>query len=410
MPALRTWVDSSLDFRQAWSPSPFTLPSHMTVFTGAAPIVHGVQRHDLRLSRKIRTIPELLKSAGYRTAGIANSPWLSAGFGFGRGFDSYEVVPPGTRIAPEIGRRALAELESAAGGGPLFLFLHLYDAHSLVGSRESPWPYLGEGSDLDAMRDQLRGEDFCTVEGACATDFLLTVNREASPVTQRALTGMKSLYGVAVERLARDVAALLDAITATERGREALIILFSDHGEEFREHGRFLHSQVWTECARIPLVVRDGRRGGAGNPREPVELADVFTTVVEAAGVESTVPAWQRGGRNLLTIGERPDSARRVLLIQDKLHLKVFGGRSGQWTLVWDGRDGSHELYDRGADAGELHDLAAVDVERAAALRREVELHVRKLRSARVPPETWSEDEGIGDEQLKSLRALGYLQ
>ena len=119
--------------------------------------------------------------------------------------------------------------------------------------------------------------------------------------------------------------------------------MLSDDGEEFREHGRFLHDQLFRECLQIPLVVRFPRSEGAGNVvSEPVETVDLFPTVLEAAGLAPSSDAQGTSLRSRLAEGgSRPPTQFYV----DRFRPHRFGLRRDARKVLVDLSTGEAELY-----------------------------------------------------------------
>jgi arylsulfatase A-like enzyme len=278
----------------------------------------------------------------------------------------------------------------AAGDRRFFLFLHTYDVHSDYRSRpeyerEFVRPYDGAA---DGSTAQLIGQ------------------RAGKVVLERGDMGhLVDLYDAGIRQMDDEIGRLL---TALGDARDTLVLLTSDHGEEFLEHGGVLHGRTqYEEVVRVPLIVR-----GPGVPRgvrvaTTASLVDVMPTILAAAaappvaGVDGAdlAPTWAGGGAAL---GERhlsceadhnnvePDMTRAVRHRKDKLH----------WNRV----TGALQLFDLGADPGELVDTAARRPEAVAALRVELD----RFRAARGA--------GGGDsvtltpEQVERLKSLGYLR
>ena len=98
-PFLRELAERGLYFDWAVSPQNSTLPSHLTQFTGIHPVVHGVMHSranvGIRLADSVRTLPEVLRDAGFRTRGWADGGKMSSHYGFARGFEEYDESRPG---------------------------------------------------------------------------------------------------------------------------------------------------------------------------------------------------------------------------------------------------------------------------------------------------------------------------
>jgi len=122
-------------FERAFSQSPKTATSHMSLFTGLYPPAHRVanwgERRVRRLSDDVPTLATLLVRAGYRTEAYTNGGNVSARLGFGQGFDSYQE-DRGAESVFDSAQRALDRFVQEADGGaraPFFLFLHTFQVH-----------------------------------------------------------------------------------------------------------------------------------------------------------------------------------------------------------------------------------------------------------------------------------------
>ncbi|MCZ6726587.1 MAG: sulfatase-like hydrolase/transferase, partial [Acidobacteria bacterium] len=208
-PHLARLAAASVRFSSALTEVAFTLPAHMTMLTGSAPDVHGVSSREDRLGLGQPTLAEMLGRAGYATAAVVSSDWLSKGFGFGRGFDSYQEIDLGSSFALRVRRRALATLDRlTATGQPPFLFVHFYDAHSDTeqgGNRRPYWAPPEESAELPATC--LKGA--CAPEGRCATGYLLWANHHPDEVSTRDRECLLSSYLAGVRALDSGVGELL---------------------------------------------------------------------------------------------------------------------------------------------------------------------------------------------------------
>ncbi len=117
-------------FDHAFAQVPSTLPSHMSMFTGLYPAEHGVFPPSAVLAPEIRTLPEILLHAGFRTAGHTEGGYVQGGYGFARGFGEWTDTPyaDDTDVERTFGR-GVAFLQSVQPGERFFLFLHTYTVH-----------------------------------------------------------------------------------------------------------------------------------------------------------------------------------------------------------------------------------------------------------------------------------------
>jgi arylsulfatase A-like enzyme len=124
-------------FADAWSPSPWTLPSHTTMLSGQLPIHHGTIEDDLHIRDDLPLVQESFQEAGYQTFGIVATLYVSSKYGFDRGFDGFhdfgvltkELNNLSTVGADQVFRHALQRLQKSQRGKPVFAFLHVYDPH-----------------------------------------------------------------------------------------------------------------------------------------------------------------------------------------------------------------------------------------------------------------------------------------
>ena len=143
-PQIDRFASDSVTVRTALSPIPFTLPSHMTMFTGLYPDQHQVTHENARLSNAIPTLAEELSDRGYSTFGVFSNTWLDGDFGFARGFDQYFPVGGKIPYSQKIYARVIQLLlkEASVSSSPTFIFVHNYDVHSDdEGMRGNRMPY-----------------------------------------------------------------------------------------------------------------------------------------------------------------------------------------------------------------------------------------------------------------------------
>ncbi len=292
-------------FERAIVQLPGTLPSHMSIFTGLYPAEHGVYPPDSVLSVEVPTVPEVLRAHGWRTAGFTEGGYVDGHYGFARGFELFEDEPVGgSRAVETTFERGLDFLTGLAPDERFFLFLHTYVVHDPY-APPPPYPNL-------------------FWEGAPPPDAweptgpnLTAVNRGERAVTPATVAWFEALYDASIrymdDRL-RFFFARLDELGLTE---QTTIVLTSDHGEEFLEHGKLVHQQIYQETVRVPLlVVEPGRRTGA-RVGALVESVDLAPTLWELAAVATPPPT---SGRSLAHLLRRPKGTHR-----DEAYSEQFG-------------------------------------------------------------------------------------
>jgi arylsulfatase A-like enzyme len=413
-PNLRALADESVVFDDAWAQVQFTLPSHMSIFTGLYPDVHGVDRKRSRLGEGVPTLPELLQGAGYHTVGVVTNLWMKGEFGFARGFDHYERLPYGLVYADRVNQRAWELLDSDRDRDrPLFLFLHYIDPHSdFFNVDANALPYYAPPELLSELEIAPDSREFCDDDGNCATDFLLAADREGRPLDRATIDRIAALYGRGVAYLDREIGALVDGLRHRAVWEDALVVVTSDHGEAFREHGRFIHIQPYVEDLAVPLMIKlPGGEAGGRRIAATVETVDYLPTLLEAAGV----PAPDHlQGRSLLAAIRGADTAStgRAAFGRDKLDRARYALRLGDFSLVHHTGSGSSELYHRRRDPDEQVDLAGLEPARVAELERrllEIIERNRELAAAIAAPPSTAADV-LTEDDAEKLRAIGYLE
>ena len=298
-PAIDSLAAIGVLYENAHAPSPWTLPSHMSLFTGLYPSSHGVVDADRSLPTSITQLPEALERCGYHTAGFGAHIYLGRSFGFGRGFDHYEVTP--YRNDPEeisrgdrIVAKGLRWLDSRGDDPrPFFLFLHIFDPHWAYAAPQ-PWRGKYSGDYIGRMNGTL----------PALTYF---VDR---PMPDDARRHVLDLYDEEIAWTDNLIGRIMRGLEA--RALSPIVVIVADHGEEFQEHGSIGHAvTLYREQTHVPLIIvdPDGARGLRID--EPVRTLDLVPTLAERAGVPDDDPIWNAlDGISL----DRPDAERPVMI------------------------------------------------------------------------------------------------
>jgi arylsulfatase A-like enzyme len=266
-------------FEWTIAPAEATLPSHVSIFTSRLPSSHGVWNHHHELTDDQVTLAEVFREEGYRTAAFVDAGHLLGLFGFTQGFDRYHDRYKRLEGSVDL---ALDWLEGVSPDDRFFLFVHGYDVHAPY----APWsPY----------RDQFVDPDY-------ASDFEPTVDvlsdicwrhrQDPSfemPLTEEEVAYAVACYDAALRWADDQVARLLDRMQADGRLKDTWVMILSDHGEEFAEHGSFQHDKLYLTVTHVPWIVRppegDGRWARAHRASGVTSLLDVFPTLLELVGV-----------------------------------------------------------------------------------------------------------------------------
>lgn len=359
-PAIDSLRQEAVLFSRAYSHIPLTLPSHVSILTGELPTVHGV-RDNVGYRYDAKRWPSLaveLGRAGYATGGFVSAFVLRGETGVASGFATWddnvqrrfrEVLGNSQRAGTATVAAATRWLDTV-GDRPFFLFVHLYDPHSPY---TPPEPF--------ASRYRLPYDGEIAAADAAVGELLAELKR-------------RELYD------------------------RAIVALLSDHGEGLGEHGEAEHGLLlYREALQVPLLLKlpGGNRGGS-RVDEPVQLVDVFPTLMSLAGVERQGKA-PLAGRSLLARGGKPRD-----IYSETFYPRLHFGWSELVSVIRDRFHYIHgpapELFDLAADAAERHDVLRQQRRVYSELRRVAQANAKEL----VGPA--AEDA----ETLKRLAALGY--
>jgi arylsulfatase A-like enzyme len=383
-------------FRNAVAQSSWTKTAVASLFTGLLPQAHRIRSRSDSIPEGLPILAELLRDAGYATLGVITNGNVSRVFGFARGFDVYEELREGpTREIHQLSDRAnevaFELLARRPSDRPFFLYVHSSDPH---------WPY----TPREPNRARLAGDVSDPSAG-----FALPLKRltRAAPSLRRDL---RHLYDAEISFNDESFGRLIEKLHEVDPQRDSLVILLSDHGEGFFEHGSVGHGEtLFGEEIRIPLAIRFP--GGIGRGRaidRTARQVDLLPTILEVAGVP--IPPGL-AGRSLLPAAREPGAALEPdtsFASLDRAGRVVEAALEGGRKLIRfrvDGRGApALGLFDLGADPGETRDLS--DAERVWREYLLVRLDAATSEAPSLPaPGTATLDE----EQRRALEALGYL-
>jgi arylsulfatase A-like enzyme len=383
-PRLDALGREGLVFDDAVSVSSWTLPAHLSMFTSVEPAAHGGVDRRHGFNRQVATLPEVLRRAGFATQAITSHLYLSAAYGLDAGFDTLDYAYD--RRAMDVAGRAIEAID-AFGERRFFLFLHFYDPHR---------PYAPPPRALRHFETSYTG----SVSGA-AWDL----TPEEMPAAD--LAHLVALYDGEIRFADAQLGRVLDHLRRKGLDSRTLVIVTSDHGEEFGEHGGWEHQYtLYEELIRVPLVVRVPGQG-ARRERAQVSLLDVAPTVLDALGLPP-LPA-QRGHSLLATLGAREAFGETEYGSGGSRRLFLRSGAGGfKLILGLDRKTGAprgEEWFDLARDPGEKRD-APPPASVAGAMRRRL-LDTWETARRRGSP---APGVALDPEQLEQLRALGYVE
>ncbi len=375
---------------RCFSTTNVTLPSHVAILTGRHPRDTGILDNDSRLAEDAPTLADVFREAGWHTIAAVSAGHLAHEWsGLGQGFDRMlQTTRPDRRAGETITflNRSLEELD----GRPLFVWLHVFDAHT---------PY---------APPQGAAEAYYAGDPLAAHPSARHLPAERVPPHMHGVVDANWVvanYDGEASYLDGELARLLDR----PRMRTAIVAFTADHGESFGEHGVWWdHGELYPQTTRVPMILAwpEAPRGAR---RDEVALnSDLGRTLLDLAGLRQT----RFPGRNMLAQDRRAEP----------IHLISSHGKSAAlvewpWQLVLSLVDhhpdsqslsplkGRHavELYDLRADPEALVDLVDKEKDRARDLREDLVAWLRQREPLR-----WGLRNSRGSAMAATLQALGY--
>jgi arylsulfatase A-like enzyme len=402
-PFLEEFAKEAVVFDRFFHSGGGTLPSHMTMMTSLNPRTHFIHPGNQRVLEDERiTLAEQLKDVGYTTAAFTDGGWMRGKFGFTQGFDSFD---DGAGRFKRILPKAYEWLDEHSQE-KFFLFLHTYDVHS---EHKTKLPYSCPGGlELTYVDPSVTTFDGCRHD-KCATYLLTWINSQVKDEGAMAsdffepeeIEYISSLYDGCINYVDEKIAEIVGVLKEKGVYDETLLIITSDHGEEFAEHGLFLHDQGgFEEYVWMPLIMRfpDGRYGG-----QRIEhwgaLVDLMPTVLDFLHVPVNDHAQ---GSSLMPsiVEDRP--VRHDVHFYDVLKVdnwKYFSSKKMLFDVAADPREVVN-IYDQHPEVVSMLETRVRDL-----IRIDIQAY-DEFQAAITAPTGEVE---LSDEEKENLKALGYL-
>jgi len=385
-------------FKNSFSQATSTLPSHASIFLSQYVWRHKVDNRKKRLGNSVTTLAKILKDKNYITCAFVSGGFLSSIFGFDRGFEIYDEGTPGNRGRYKISsyNKLLSWLESARNK-KFFLFFHTYDVHSPY---NPPSPYF----DL-YTKGRCEGKHLRMSKG------IMPKRLNASKLTPKEIDYIIAVYDGGINYVDEQLGKIFDKLDQLDIDDNTIIIVTSDHGEAFKEHGRLRHGhKPYIELVHVPLIMK-----GPGIPRNRiyenyVQHIDIVPTILEILNIPQREELQGRSLLSLMKNCEIQEYPKTYSWGKDKNKPQwpwpfSTSLRTKEWTYIMN-QDGSDELYDKINDPKEQNNLIEKRPLIAQELKEELEDFIA-LTSETKPPVAEKVD--IDKELKERLKSLGYL-
>lgn len=406
-------------FKNAFSAAPWTLPSFSSMMTGLSPTVHKTYTAQSALPDKFKTLAEYMRDSGYYTSAVGDNFFLHPEYNMDQGFIEYNFYPkrqmvvdsfaaividtafPG-RLDYYISTKELTDLAAKwleeNRDSDFFLWVHYYDPHIPY---TPPREYIAK----DAVPDGAVGYALMDAAKIRSGHF-------APNAAQR--KWIRELYDAEVRYVDDNIGRLLDAIKENSLYKSSLIILTSDHGEEFWDHGGFEHGHtLYNELLHVPLIVKLPGSHQAEVVDDEVTTQSLMATVLDATHIrKDSQPPTAESLVPLITgpHGQYPEEplVSTGLLYYENRESVIFDHNKYIESLV----TGRAELYDLKTDPNEQNPLA-MSPNRFKTDQAKNILNSHNAESEAVSKElgvSYSEKVALDKEKTQKLKALNYIQ
>ena len=319
--------------------------SHAAIFTGEFPMTNGVYTGERKLHAQHLLVSEVVRAAGLRTGGFTSNGYIDVRNGYLQGWHTYvnALIQKKPYKAPGLLRQARSWVDDQ-GDRPYFLYVgtvdpHVsYRAHAEILPLYDPAPYSGR------------------YRKVCSGDELGRIKGRGSSVTPRDRVRIEALYDNEVDFSDRHLGEFVQFLEEKGQLDETMLIITSDHGDEFWEHGDVGHGHsLYEELVHVPLIIRYPPMWAAGTRvTEGVDTVDIFPTIIDALGIE--MPE-RLQGESLLPLAHgvgrgypRPSVATR--------NGRTYAMRLARYKMILSTR-GKRRVFDLATDPTEQRDVLA---------------------------------------------------
>ena len=282
-PNIDKFAQKSLVFENSFAQSSWTLPSHTAMLTGKYPHNLDIEIISDRLPES-SSIAEILKNNDYLTAAYTSGAFINEDHGFARGFDTFEENDS-WQDAETLTQNAIHWLNNNKQK-KIFLFLHYFHVHD---------PYSPNGDSAKLVDPNYTGS-----LKSFDISQIVKLNKEEITLPQSDLEQIKTLYDAELLELDSNLGKIFQLLSETKLIDNSIVVITSDHGEEFGERGGWgIHGySLYDELIKVPLIIRIPDSKPERIPHL-TELVDIVPTITSILNLKNPL---EFDGVNLLDI------------------------------------------------------------------------------------------------------------
>jgi arylsulfatase A-like enzyme len=389
-PNLDAFAEEAVVFHDATSAAPWTLPSHMSIWTARWPSIHQVTNKlsplsggkmvETSLSAGIETYPDLLIRSGRKAAAFTGGAGVQNKYGFGRDFDVY--LDDRYFGGLDYSIPAAVDWLKANGDKPFFLFLHGYDVHGQYDLPESTRSSIAYSGAMDGSIEEqakLREQGLANITAPGEPAHLLGVLSETDTEY------LENVYDLKVKTADERMGQFVSQLKTMGLYDKSVIIVLSDHGDEFMDHDGVDHgSTLYQEQLHVVSMIRFPGYGRRQDIRSPVRTLDLFPTVFDALGLQG--PA-RVNGQSLVPLLQGEELPLDVYAETDyRLFVHQRMVREGEYKLILDLLDGKREMFNLKLDPTEQKEISSSEPRRTYEMEQKLR---RWMDSSKTNPQDY---------------------
>lgn len=435
-PNIDGMAEEGVIFSNAISPGIATAEVHASWFTGLHLSEHGVHSGNRKyISGSLKCLPSLLQDSGYETVGFSCNPFVSKFKGMDRGFLSFhdpdkfdavwsskfadrainrflkafnlDYIEYSKKYRAERMTEAMMEwVKNRKRDKPFFMFSIFIDTHI---PHYPPLRYRGKylrEAVSDSMLKKLNSDPIKVLSGEVS-------------LSSHEYELLKALYDANISFVDGQLKRLFKQLEKSGLLDNSVLIITADHGDQFGEHGLFGHSlSLYDTLLKVPLIIRCPEHIPSGlKCTKQVQTIDLFTTIIETAGIEAELNNNGRSGTDLINYVRNKSKADVLAYAEqgkwDREELRDHPYNNKKWCIRTNrhkyikSNSGKNELYALETDPGESVNLIDKDIPEKEHLSRKLDEFISSLKEQKTAE---AEERGAIDKSIEGrLKALGYL-
>lgn len=388
-------MPDSLYFANAFSNSPWTLPSVSSLLTSQYPSRININSLVSRLEKKHLTLTEILKDRGYFTYGAVSHLLLQQKYGLHQGFDIYnennissEFYNHNSISSPGITDDAIQFIRKHKKK-KFFMLLHYFDPHYTYINHEPSTSYSGKftSRDISYLRNLIRENKY----------------------TKQDIDYLKDCYRSEIMFTDFHIGKVIDELKSKKIYDNTLIVFTSDHGEEFVEKDWLGHSTtVYNEQIKIPLLIKlPSTELSLNTPLQSQAISniDIAPSILRVLGIS---PPHQFQGEDIFSeTTENRFVFSEVIQREYGEFMDSACVISNGWKLIYNFVTKQYELYNLAEDGDEINNALGTNDD----IERMLKMKLAKWSNAnRIKPKSTKQKDALTDQEKKKLKSLGYIK